>query len=158
MLTYRLVDVEQDQDTIVEFFVDAGNGEEDPDFHATEYLEFAKNKSEALPEGFLLVEVEGETIGELVLRILPYENRTIGYVSLIYLKPAYRGKGYSQAMFAHAEQLFHNKGVSEYHLRVSVINDRAISFYKKQGLTSVGEEYNLRNQLCYRMAKVLDNN
>jgi ribosomal protein S18 acetylase RimI-like enzyme len=155
MLKYRLVEPDRDQAMMVEFFVDAGNGEEYSTFDAAEYLEFAKEKAVAFPEGFLFAEVDGDVIGELVLRMIPYEGRTIGYVSLVYLKPNYRGKGYSQEMFAHAEKLFREHNLSEYHLRVSVNNDRAICFYEKQGMTTLGQEYNSHNVLSYRMGKTL---
>ncbi|MGZ4164047.1 MAG: GNAT family N-acetyltransferase [Tumebacillaceae bacterium] len=156
MFKYRLVDPNSDQAMMVDFFVDAGNGEEDyATFDAAEYLEFAKSKAEAFPEGFLFAEVDGDVIGELVLRMIPYEERTIGYVSLIYLKPDYRGQGYSQEMFAHAEKLFREHGLSEYHLRVSVNNDRAIRFYEKQGMINLGQEYNSHQVLSYRMCKQL---
>jgi RimJ/RimL family protein N-acetyltransferase len=46
-----------------------------------------------------------------------------------------------------AEKLFREKGLTEYHLRVSVINNRAIRFYEKQGMINLGQEYNSHNHL-----------
>lgn len=152
MLTFRLVDVEKDKQTIIRFFTDTGEGEE-LEFNEAEYIKYAKQKQLNFPEGFVLLERDQQEVGELVLRYDNYEGREIGYVSFVYVIPNGRGKGYSKELFQYAEDQFKKRNVFEYHLRVAQSNVRAIKFYEKQGLKIIVEERNSYNQRCWRMGK-----
>ncbi|WP_176524517.1 N-acetyltransferase [Bacillus sp. AFS018417] len=150
MLTFRLVDVEKDKQTIIRFFTDTG---EELEFNESEYIKYAKQKQVNFPEGFVLLEGDQQAVGELVLRYDSYEGREIGYVSFVYVIPEGRGKGYGNELFQYAEDQFKKRNVFEYHLRVAQSNVRAIKFYEKQGLEIIGEERNSYNQRCWRMGK-----
>lgn len=150
MLTFRLVDLEKDKQTIISFFTDT---DEELEFNEGEYIKYAKQKQLNFPEGFVLLESDQQAVGELVLRYDNYEGREIGYVSFVYVVPEGRGKGYSYELFQYAEDQFKKRNVFEYHLRVAQSNVRAIKFYKKQGLKILGEERNSYNQCCWRMGK-----
>ncbi|PGZ97162.1 GNAT family N-acetyltransferase [Bacillus pseudomycoides] len=150
MLTFRLVDVEKDKQTIIRFFTDTG---EELEFNENEYIKYAKQKQLNFPEGFVLLERDQQAVGELVLRYDNYEGREVGYVSFVYVIPKGRGKGYSRELFQYAEDQFKKRNVFEYHLRVAQSNVRAIKFYEKQGLKIIGEERNSYNQRCWRMGK-----
>ncbi|MGG0187811.1 GNAT family N-acetyltransferase [Bacillus rhizoplanae] len=152
MLTFRLVDIEKDRQTIIRFFTDTGEGEE-LEFNEDEYIKYAKQKQLDFPEGFVLLEGDQQAVGELVLRYDSYEGREIGYVSFVYIIPEGRGKGYSNELFRYAEDQFKKRNLFEYHLRVAQSNVRAIKFYEKQGLKIIGEERNSYNQRCWRMGK-----
>ncbi|WP_157729634.1 GNAT family N-acetyltransferase [Tumebacillus algifaecis] len=156
LITFRLVQPEADRATIVTFYADISEEEAAQGgfhFDEAEYLEFAKQKAADLPEGFVFMERDGETIGELVLRKAEYEGREVGYISFIYLIQAARGKGYSEQMIDYAERLFTKLNLTEYHLRVAQANARAIRFYEKHGFYILGEEQNSISQACWRMGK-----
>ncbi|MGG2093355.1 GNAT family N-acetyltransferase [Bacillus sp. S13(2024)] len=139
MLTFRHVNVEKDKQMIIKFFTDTDEGEE-LEFNEGEYIKYAKQKQLNFPEGFVLLENDQQTVGELVLRYDSYEGREIGYVSFVYVIPEGRGKGYSNRIFQYAENQLKKRNVFEYHLRVAQSNLRAIKFYEKQGLVIIGEE------------------
>ncbi|ARU61244.1 hypothetical protein CBW65_09745 [Tumebacillus avium] len=158
MSKFRLVQPEEDRATIVQFFTDISEAEAaegDIHFNEEDYIQFAKQKAADLPEGFVLLEDDGHTVGELVLRRAQYEEREIGYLSFIYVIPEGRGKGYSQQLLAYAETLFTKLGLPEYHLRVAQANARAIRFYEKHGFHKLAEETNSLQQLCWRMGKAI---
>ncbi|MGG0238134.1 GNAT family N-acetyltransferase [Bacillus rhizoplanae] len=150
MLTFRLVDLEKDKQTIISFFTDT---DEELGFNEGEYIKYAKQKQLNFPEGFVLLESDQHAVGELVLRYDNYEGQEIGYVSFVYVIPEGRGKGYSNELFRYAEEQFKKRNLLEYHLRVAQSNLRAIKFYEKQGLEIIGEERNSYNQRCWRMGK-----
>ncbi|MDQ0351431.1 RimJ/RimL family protein N-acetyltransferase [Alkalibacillus filiformis] len=105
-----------------------------------EYLQFLREKITKHPDGFVLVEEDGELIGQIELSIREYEGREIGYVHLYYLVPRKRGKGYGQVLQHYAEDFFQRHQVSEFHLRVSPTNKQARAFYKKLGMKESGLE------------------
>jgi len=105
-----------------------------------EYIEWVQECSERYPDGFVLVKYLDQYVGQLELQILKYKDENIGYVNLYYLIPSYRGKGYGKYLHEYAMQFFNSKGVDEYHLRVSPLNQQAISFYKKLGMKEMGLE------------------
>ncbi|MBL0385245.1 GNAT family N-acetyltransferase [Tumebacillus sp. ITR2] len=154
MLSFRPVNVPEHQEQVLHFFKSAAT---DPNevFDEAEYIEFATQKSEELPEGFVFAEHDNQIVGELVLRTQLYEDRHVGYVSLIYVIPEGRGAGYAQLMFTYTEEVFRKLQLPEYHLRVDQRNARAVAFYEKQGLTKLAEERNRFNDLCWRMGKTL---
>ncbi|WP_028778761.1 GNAT family N-acetyltransferase [Shimazuella kribbensis] len=105
-----------------------------------EYVEWVQKCSECYPEGFVLVKHLNQYVGQLELQIMKYKDEDIGYVNLYYLIPSYRGKGYGKYLDEYAMKFFNSKGVKEYHLRVSPMNQQAIAFYKKNGMKEVGLE------------------
>lgn len=110
------------------------------DFDETDYLQWLKENITDYPDGFVVVEEDGELIGQLELSIRGYEGKNIGYVNLYYLIPASRGKGRGKDLHAYAVEFFKNRQVQEYHLRVSSTNISAIKFYQKIGMKEIGPE------------------
>lgn len=107
----------------------------DEDFGNDEdYLIWLEKQSVESPEGFLLGMENGTPIGQLELTIREFEGNEIGYINLYYLVPKKRGKGLGKKLHDYALEFFKNKGVTEFHLRVSPSNLQAISFYHKNGL------------------------
>ncbi|TCP56038.1 acetyltransferase (GNAT) family protein [Tumebacillus sp. BK434] len=158
MITFRLVQPDADRATLVQFFTDISEAEQaegDLQFNEEDYIQFAKQKAADLPEGFVLMEDDGHTVGELVLRRAEYEGREVGYISFIYVVPEGRGQGYSQQLLRYAEDLFRKLQFPEYHLRVAQTNARAIRFYEKNGFEQLAQETNSLQQLCWRMGKRL---
>ncbi|NEW07652.1 GNAT family N-acetyltransferase [Paenibacillus sp. SYP-B3998] len=153
---FRTIDVIKDRNTIVSFrkesyVVSFGNeegfGDEDT------YVSRIQERAKRFPEGLVLVEVEGKTIGQIELQILIYEGENIGYVNLFYLISEYRGKGYGKELLEYAENFFRKNDITEYHLCVSPSNAAALRFYEKSGLTKWQEESNIYE--IWRMKKNL---
>lgn len=80
-------------------------------------------------------------IGQLELIIRECEGKKIGYVNLYYLIPEKRGLGLGNELHLYALKFFKGFGVNEYHLRVSPGNRRARSFYLKNGMEKVKDEF-----------------
>jgi ribosomal protein S18 acetylase RimI-like enzyme len=59
-----------------------------------------------------------------------------GYISSIYVKPKYRGKGIGAALIGQAESWAKAKGAKSIKLDVSRINETAISTYEKSGFVT----------------------
>jgi RimJ/RimL family protein N-acetyltransferase len=143
VLQFKTIDIENHRKEAVKFrkdsfivsFGDAsGFGEE-------EYIHWLKGKITDYPEGFVIVEEDGELIGQLELSIREYEGRNIGYVNLYYLIPGRRGNGKGKVLHNYAKKFFLKNNVNEYHLRVSSTNTSAIKFYRKIGMEEVGPEF-----------------
>ncbi|AIF42801.1 acetyltransferase [Virgibacillus sp. SK37] len=139
---FRPINVDRDRDLVLAFRKDSfvvsfGN---ENDFHEEEYLEWLKDKQMDESTDFVLVQEGDAYIGQLELSIRQYEGKRVGYVHLYYLIPDKRGKGLGAKLHTYAENFFRSQGVSEYHLRVSPTNTSALSFYRKLGLTVIGEE------------------
>jgi len=92
------------------------------------------------PEGQLIIEDNNKPIGQVGFDIQEYNGEKIGYVNLFYLIPEYRGRGIGKELIRYVEEFFIKSNISEYHLRVSSRNERAISLYTKMGMTEINED------------------
>ncbi|WP_233499180.1 GNAT family N-acetyltransferase [Bacillus weihaiensis] len=120
---------------LISFGHDKGFGEED------DYIFWLEEQVEKFPNGFVfLVNEKNHILGQIEVSIRSYENRKIGYVHLYYLVKEYRGRGFGKRLHDYSLQFFKENQVSNYHLRVSPTNVRALFFYEKMGLVKVGEE------------------
>lgn len=142
-MEFRPIDVRKDRETIIAFRKDSyvvsfgskeGFGDEDV------YVTRLENRAKRFPDGLMLVEEDGQPIGQIELQIVEHEGSEIGYVNLFYFIPAYRGKGYGRQLVAYAERFFKKYGVKLYHLRVSPTNQAALHFYEKCGLRVLDKE------------------
>ncbi|MGW6302642.1 GNAT family N-acetyltransferase [Peribacillus butanolivorans] len=113
----------------------------DKDFGTEEdYLTWLENQIAKYPEGLVIVVENGIPIGQLELTIRQYEGKENGYVNLYYLIPEKRGASLGRNLHEYALKFFQNKGVTEYHLRVSPNNLQAVSYYHKNGLNVLKSE------------------
>ena len=62
------------------------------------------------------------------------------FLSKIYLKREYRGKGYASKVFRFLEDLGRNKGCNTMYLTVNRYNENSIAVYKKRGMKVVKEQ------------------
>ncbi len=60
-----------------------------------------------------------------------------GWISLLYLVPEMRGKGFGVQLLGHAVSFFRGKGRSAIRLHVAETNQNALRFYKGAGFSSV---------------------
>ncbi|WP_342602913.1 GNAT family N-acetyltransferase [Peribacillus sp. FSL E2-0159] len=142
-LIFRTIDTDKDKDIIVKFRKDSfvvSFGSEDGFGDENTYLQRMKERVCKFPEGQVIIEKDQEPIGQMELQIRAYEETEIGYVNLFYLIPDYRSKGLGKELVRYAENFFRQFNVSEYHLRVSPDNHRAIRLYTSSGMVKICEE------------------
>ena len=133
-LTYRTIDPRRDADVLVDHQLDtciASFGDESRFQGAGRYLQWLKSKVEEFPEGFLLAFLDGRCVGQMELEV-PY-GRTVGYVSLFYVTPPFRGMGFGRLLHDRAELYFRSWEARTIRLHVSAANDRALRFYRRMG-------------------------
>lgn len=94
------------------------------------YIEFLSNKFYTT---FVAFE-DGQVVGIAVMHI------ALGTAELdyIYVKPEYQGKGVAKQLFFTVEATAQSEGAEGLRLNVTEGNERAINFYKKQGMQRVG--------------------
>lgn len=155
-MEFRSINPIDDRNLIIAFRKDsyvvsfghlAGFGDED------EYVNRVSERVLRFPDGQVIIEENGRSIGQLELQIVSYEGREIGYANLFYLAADYRGQGRGKVLITYAEDFFHKQGVKEYHLRVSPDNIRALSLYKRSGMRKLQLER--QQNPVWRMMKEL---
>lgn len=143
MLTFETIDPVKHGEMAIKFRRDSFvcSFGTDKDFgDDQEYLEWVDQLVKKFPNGFVMVRQGDQLIGQLELQIMKYENREIGYVNLYYLIPEYRGRGLGKQLHQYAINFFTDYQVAEFHLRVSPGNKQAMSFYRKRGMSEIGNE------------------
>jgi ribosomal protein S18 acetylase RimI-like enzyme len=155
-LKFRTIDILKDRDMIIKFRKDSyvvsfGSEERFGDENA--YINRIKERVNNFPNGQVIIEKDDLPIGQMELQVRDFEGKQIGYVNLFYLIPEYRGKGLGKDLIRYAEDFFRESNVSEYHLRVSPTNERAMRLYVNSGMVKLREEN--EKYLMYRMRKLL---
>lgn len=141
-LNFNPINIEKNREEIIQFRKDSFEVSfgDTSNFDVDVYINWLKDKSSSFPKGFVLVEENEKSIGQLELSIREYEGQTIGYVHLYYLIPKQRGNGKGKELHNYAKQFFKTHNVSDYHLRVSPTNTQAIRFYKNNGMIKLKPE------------------
>ncbi|CAH0311920.1 hypothetical protein SRABI96_05039 [Peribacillus sp. Bi96] len=155
-MIFRTIDIDKDKDIIVTFRKDSfvvSFGSEEGFGDAHTYLIRMKERVRKFPDGQVIIEKDQKPIGQMELQIREYEGTEIGYVNLFYLIPEYRNKGLGKELVRYAENFFRQFTVSEYHLRVSPDNQRAIRLYTKSGMVKIRDEN--EKYPVWRMSKLL---
>lgn len=155
-MNFRTIDIERDKDLIIKFRKDSyvvSFGSEEGFGDEIAYINRIRERVNRFPNGQVIIEVENIPIGQMELQIKEFDEKEIGYVNLYYLIPEYRDKGLGKDLIHYAEDFFRKSNVSEYHLRVSPTNQRAIKLYTKFGMVKLREEN--EKYLVYRMRKLL---
>ena len=150
---FREIDIAGDWDTLVVFHRDVFTISygSDREFSETTYREILRVRLRDFPRGQMLVLDGDAAAGQIEIWARVYEGRRIGYVSLFYLRPPWRGRGLGMELLNYAETFFAEMGLVEYHLRVSSANERAMRFYERAGFRRIAQEQ--REHITWRMAK-----
>ncbi len=82
----------------------------------------------------------GQSVGLLDLDPLRGRHTGYGWVSLLYLEPAYRGRGCAAQLMARAYALFGSLGRKSLRLHVAAENETARAFYRREGFREIGSE------------------
>ncbi|WP_040203645.1 GNAT family N-acetyltransferase [Neobacillus jeddahensis] len=155
-MNFRTMDPDKDREWLItcrkDAFVESFGTDEGFGAEQT-YINRISDMVKQFPKGHVIVEENDVAIGQMEMQIREFEGTEIGYVNLFYLIPAYRSKGLGKELVSYAEGFFRGFHVSEYHLRVSPTNERALQLYRKIGMVKVREEHD--RYLVYRMRKLL---
>ncbi|MDP5274932.1 GNAT family N-acetyltransferase [Chengkuizengella axinellae] len=157
MFSYHTIDIEQDFETLYKFRKDSyvvSFGDDSLSGSRESYMNKLKERLVSFPDGLVIVKNNNQPIGQITMQIKPYEGKIIGYVNLFYLIEEYRNKGFGDQLIQYADKIFKKHEVTEYHLRVTTTNERAIYFYKKQGFKMLKKEEK-HSVPRYRMCKIL---
>jgi len=137
---FEVINLERDFQTCTRFrrdscFVSFGSYSE---FESEEhsYKERMTERLDYLPEGNCHLWVQDKIIGQTEMKLVP--DTGIGYVSLLYLVPEFRGKGLGELLHKHAIKVFSVLEKSTIQLSVSKSNRQALSFYVKHGWRNLG--------------------
>ena len=104
------------------------------------YLEAASRHHHADPESVLRMLVDDETIGLVDMDTQRGTHAGYGWLSLLYLKPAYRHRGYGIQVLGRVYRKYQKLGRKSLRLNVAVSNRDARAFYEKEGFTVLGHE------------------
>lgn len=141
-LSFRPIEIDRDWDTLVRFHHDLfeisfGSHRT---FSEIIYRGILRERLAQFPDGQMLALAGDAIVGQVEFWIRPYEGRDVGYVSLFYLTPDWRGRGLGVELVERAERYFRTHGMTEYQLRVSELNKRALGFYLRQGFVKLAAE------------------
>lgn len=98
---------------------------------------------DTFPEGNVHARLGSDIVGQLEMRLLD-DDPGVGYISLIYTLPTYRGSGVGRVLEAHAAAASKARGLERMRLSVAVTNEGAIAFYRRLGWHAVGTRPNVR--------------
>ena len=109
-------------------------------FTPSVYLTSARSHS-SKDKNCLMKVMSGDTpAGVLELDPRRGKDEGCGWVSLLYLCPEFRGKGYGVQLIGCAAAYFADKGRRAVRLHVAVTNQHAIEFYRHYGFRELGTE------------------
>jgi GNAT superfamily N-acetyltransferase len=106
---------------------------------ADDYLRWLHNVLKTEPARAVHLLKDGVIIGQLEIAEQPRSPDT-GKLNLVYLLPAFRGKGYAEKLHAYAVDYFKSKGLRRAVLRCSPTNSRGLAFYKRTGWQDRGPD------------------
>ena len=109
-------------------------------FNAQTYYDAALRHHKEHPGAVLKLYNKDEPVGLVDLDTRRGAHANYGWVSLLYLKPEYRQKGYGVQVLARAVRLYRNLGRKAIRLHVSPDNTAALTFYKRQGFALLSED------------------
>lgn len=97
----------------------------------------------------IVADLEGQILGFYCL-----ETRT-GELTDLWLAPQWHGKGIATRMFGDAKERSRRAGREELKLKVLVGNQRALAFYRKEGMEEAGRQTAFDAALQQRLEKII---
>ena len=109
-------------------------------YDETVYLAAARNHYDADPGAVLKILDGDDPVGLVDMDTHRGAADGAGWISLIWLREDYRGKGYGIQLLARAIKAYTNMGRRELRLHVAHENEDALHFYESCGFERIGEE------------------
>ena len=107
-------------------------------FVAAPYLTAARNHLKKAPDSIVKLYRDEELAGLLELDPERGKEQNKGWVSLLYLRPEFRGQGLGIQLLGRAVLYFRALGRDGLRLHVSEDNAPALAFYRKHGFENIG--------------------
>jgi ribosomal protein S18 acetylase RimI-like enzyme len=89
----------------------------------------------------LVIDEEGDIGGFMLCQVMKnipiFVKEKVGYLSSVYIKPGFRGMGYSSEMFRRSMEWFEQKGITEISLNVMYCNPNAKEVYRSWGFKDI---------------------
>lgn len=123
-------------------------------FNAASYFKSAMQHQKEDKRAVLCLYKGDEAAGLLDLDTKHGKAANYGWISLIYLKPEFRGMGYGIQALARAIARYKELGRSAIRLHVAEANEQAIKFYKANGFKELGSETNSLGRLLLMEKKL----
>lgn len=109
-------------------------------YFADFYLSAAAEHHRACPGAVMKLLDGDEPAGLVDLDTRRGSHAGYGWLSLLYLKPEYRGKGYGIQALARAITFYRALGRTSLRLVAAEDNARALAFYRREGFRQIGTE------------------
>lgn len=109
-------------------------------FEAEIYYNAALEHHRACPGAVLKIYAGDEPVGLVDLDTRRGAHAGYGWITLLYLKPEYRGQGYGVQLLARAIRRYRELGRRALRLHVAEENRAAAAFYRRWGFRTLSEE------------------
>ena len=146
---FKTIDLNRDLETCIKFrrdsyYVSFGT-HYGFDSEMQDYESRMQERISYLPQGNCHLWCNNLIIAQIEMKL--FDNSKIGYVSLMYVHPDFRGKSLGTLLQKRAISVFSNISKTSMQLSVSNTNIIAQSFYKKHGWISLGPRPNKEKML-----------
>lgn len=118
------------------------------------YLQSAKEHYLADAGSVLKICDKDDPVGLVEMNVTHGAGEGIGWISLIWLRSDYRGKGYGVQLLARALKKYSNMGRTVLRLNVAESNKSARAFYEAEGFSVIGKEERESGQLLLMERKL----
>lgn len=109
-------------------------------FNPQIYLACAKKHNDDYPGSVLKLMSKDKAVGLVDLDTERGKDEGYGWISLVYLCPEYRGKGYGVQAMARPMLLYRKLGRQSVRLSVNKDNERAVAFYEAFGFRTIEDD------------------
>lgn len=104
------------------------------------YLSAARAHAKEAPESLVRVLSGDRFTGIVELNPERGKRDRLGWISLFYLTPEFRGRGFGVQLLGYSAAYYSRIGRDHMRLHAAVTNDQAIRFYERYGFRTVGRE------------------
>ena len=123
-------------------------------FSPEPYVDAARLHQRSDPRAVLRFYDEAQSAGLLDLDPLRGRGAGYGWISFLYLEPAYRGRGCGIQLLARAYTFFRAQGRRAVRLFAAEDNETALAFYRREGFREIGEERSGQGRLLLMEKKL----
>ncbi len=136
--TVRRFNARRDLEAVLEFQYEVYEGNF-PGFRMDRYFreDYSRDLRRAARdpgETMYVLEQDGRLCGFVWAAVMStLVDQEVGYIKNLYVAPHLRGRGQAQRLMRAVEDWLFHQGVDKIMLDVSVVNERAVAFYRKMG-------------------------
>ena len=148
-LRYKPLHFPRDEAFYLQCYRDAWRNVHDTDegFVPELYARSAARHAQEHPGSVVRVLSGDRVVGLVELDPGRDEQSGCGWISLLYMLPEYRGRGWAIQLLGYAFWFYENHDRTAVRLHVSENNTRAITFYQRSGFVQIGRDPGVRAHL-----------